>query len=148
MNVITLGSFDCLHPGHVYLFKQCANLAGFGGRVTVALNTDEFIGRFKPAPVQALAERLDMVMAVRYVDHVQINDGHRQPLLIEESGAEVIVVGDDWADRDYMAQLRIDGEWLDRHRIKIRYLPRVGGWSSTELKARVKTREYDYDTTP
>lgn len=108
--------------------------------VTVAVNSSEFIGQFKSRPVQSLDERLAMVKAIRWVNQVQINDGADQPALIMAADTDVILVGDDWKDRDYHEQLQVTQQWLDRKNIVIRYLPRLGGYSSSSLKAAVSAR--------
>lgn len=144
MNVITLGSFDVLHPGHLHLFEECARIAALPGMrpgrmVTVAVNTSEFIGRFKAAPIQSLHDRVAMVKAIRWVNQVQVNDGTDQAGLILAADADVIVIGDDWAPpRDYLGQLSITHEWLWSHSIDIRYIQRVGGLSSTGLKQLIR----------
>lgn len=146
MNVWIGGSFDLLHVGHLALFEEADRLAALPGirpgrMVTVAVNTNEFIARFKNPPVQPLDDRLAMVKAIRWVNQVQINDGQDQPGLILAADTDIILVGDDWAPpRDYPLQLDTDLGWLDKQHIDIRYLPRVGGHSSTRLKATVAGR--------
>lgn len=141
------GTYDLLHAGHLALFREASELAALDGRapgrtVTVAVNSDEFVLRFKnKKPVQTLQERLAMVAAIRYVDEVQVNDGTDQPGLILAAQTDVILVGDDWEHRDYVTQLGIDQSWIENHHVDIRYLKRVGGWSSTQLKARVGARQ-------
>ena len=112
MNVLTLGTFDLFHAGHVALFRRCRNLAGSGGRVIVGLNTDEFVERYKGAPpVIGYVDREAVIEACVHVDCVLPND---QPdgtaaAVIEESGADIIVVGSDWQDRDGFAARRDPG---------------------------------------
>ena len=52
------GTFDLLHPGHIFLLKLCSEL----GSVTVSLNRDEFVLRYKKVPpTQTLAERITII---------------------------------------------------------------------------------------
>lgn len=144
MNVWTGGTFDLLHAGHVDLFKECRRLAGSrgpGGRVIVAVNTDEFVERFKgQRPIQPLHDRLEMAGAMRWVDGVQANDGSNQAGLIVEADAGLVVVGDDWAPpRDYLSQLGIDQAFLDRFHINVVFTPRIGV-STSQLKSRIQSR--------
>lgn len=144
MNVWTGGTFSLLHPGHVALFQECARLAGLasmrpGRMVTAAVNTDDFVEAYKSErPVQTLEERRTMVSAIRWVNQVQDNDGYDQPGLILAADTDLIVVGDDWQHRDYLRQLDISAEWLNKHHIDVQYVPRVGGLSSTELTSRIR----------
>lgn len=139
--VLTLGTFDVIHSGHVYLFAKCRELAGPEGRVIVAVNEDAFIQAFKGhKPVQTVADRLIMVRAIRYVDDTVINlGGGQQPALINWLDPDYIVIGDDWAPpKDYLAQLGIDQDFLNARGIEVVYLPRLEGLSSTALKAQIR----------
>lgn len=135
MNVWTGGTFDLFHPGHVLLLRECSH----HGRVTVAVNTDQFVARFKDKlPVQNLQERLTMVEACRFVDDVQVNHGgDLQAGLILRARTDMIVIGDDWKDRDYVGQLGITEDWLKEFRIEVLYVTRDPRWSSSGLKAAV-----------
>lgn len=134
--ILTLGTFDLMHPGHVGLFKRCKDLAGFG-TLTVAINTDDFIQRYKGRPpILTYEERAILVATNRYVDAVIPNDGTRQPELITEASPSMIVIGSDWATKDYYGQLGITQTFLDEHNIAMCYVPRTGDWSTTELKTR------------
>jgi cytidyltransferase-like protein len=141
VRVITLGTFDTLHPGHIHLFRESARFAGPGGSLTVAVNSDEFVQAYKgKLPVQSVDERVEVVQAIRFVDRVFINSGgDAQPELIKRVKAEVIVIGDDWAPpRDYLSQIGVDQAWLDREGIWVEYLVRLGDLSSTRLKQRIR----------
>lgn len=138
MNVWTGGTFDLAHPGHVHLLRQCRLIAG-EGKVTVAVNADEFAGRFKAKPIQSLSERLEVISAFRYVDTTQVNfGGLMQRDLILQAQADFVVVGDDWADRDYLSQISCSPGFLADNNIKVIYVPRAFVGSSSELKARIR----------
>lgn len=136
MNVLTLGSFDLMHPGHVGLFQTCRDLAG-NGTVTVAVNSDQFMTEYKRAPILNQDERLALVAACRHVDVTVLNDGTNQAALIAAVNPDLIVIGSDWATRDYLGQLGITQEFLDLHHIGVAYVPRTGDWSTTELRERL-----------
>ena len=141
----TGGTFDCLHPGHIYLFKKCSELAGPNGIVTVAINTDEFVAGYKGArPVQSLLDREIMVSAVRYTGATQRNPGGAaQGALITAARTDLIVIGDDWRGRDYLGQLGINQGFLDNHDIAVAYIPRWQNYSSSRLKGAIRG-EYDF----
>lgn len=142
-NVLTMGSFDILHPGHLGLLARCRRMAGNTGQVVVAVNTDEFMARFKRPPIFTLEERTIMLEATRYVDLVVPNDGEHQPEIIHEylghGWPGILVIGDDWADRDYLAQIGLgdDRTFFERHGIELAYVPRTGSWSTTEVRQRL-----------
>lgn len=135
MNVVTLGTFDLFHVGHVRLLERADML----GRVTVGLNTDEFVTRYKGRPpVIRYNDRAEVLRACRYVAEVVPNDQRPSAAaLILAAGADVIVVGDDWQGRDYMGQLGLEAGWPERVGIEIVYLPRTPGVSTTQIRALV-----------
>lgn len=147
MRVLTLGTFDTIHAGHVGLFRQCRRLAGHpDGQVIVAINSDEFVARYKGAPpLVPYASRAAVIGALWMVDEVVCNDSHgNQGNLIEAARPDVLVIGQDWALKDYMGQLGISQQWLDDRDIQLCYVPRTGEWSSTAIKTAPPTIHFRY----
>jgi glycerol-3-phosphate cytidylyltransferase len=141
MNIIyTGGTFDLFHSGHVNLLKRCREVAGQEGKVVVALNTDEFIFQFKnKKPICSEQERLDVLLACRYVDEVVMNVGGQDSRIsIEMVGPNYIVVGSDWAKKDYYAQMSFTQEWLDERNIGLVYVPYTQTISSTKIRGRMQ----------
>lgn len=139
--VLTLGTFDTMHPGHVRLFQVCRLIAGPEGKVFVSVNTDRFVEEFKgTAPVQNVTERRIMVQSCQYVDEIRINDQQDAKPIIEEVKPHFLVIGSDWAHKDYYAQLQITPAYLVARDIHLLYLDRATAYSSTELKERVRAQ--------
>lgn len=140
MKVLTIGTFDLLHPGHVALLERCVELGGERAHVSVGVNTDDFIKRYKGSyPVMSLVERLEMLRAIRWVDDVLINKGNEDcKVLIDEVKPDLLVVGSDWLGKDYLKQTGLTREYLERRNIALVFLPYTVGISTTQLKARLK----------
>lgn len=70
--VLTVGVFDLLHYGHFELFRRAKELAGEDGKLTVAIQEDEYVTKYKPEVnlVYDWDTRKKMVAALRYVDKV------------------------------------------------------------------------------
>lgn len=138
--VLTMGTFDLPHSGHMYLFKQCRAIAGQDGEVHVGVNPDEFIQEFKGRlPAQPLDERLAILFAVKYIDYLHATPGADAKSLIERVNPDFIVIGSDWAPpKDYYGQLSITQEWLADRDIALLFLDRLGDTSSTNLKTRIR----------
>lgn len=138
LKVYTGGTFDLFHAGHVNFLRECSKF----GSVTVALNTDEFIEAYKgKPPVMSYQERAEVLLACRYVDDVVPNfDGADSKTAIDWVAPDVVIIGSDWAVRDYYAQMGFTQSWLDQRGISLCYIPYTQGISSTDIKARISWR--------
>ena len=136
--VYTGGTFDLFHTGHVNFLMQCAKIAG-KGQVVVSLNTDEFIVAYKGSPpLFSYKERKIILESCRYVSWVMPNNGgsDSKPAILSVA-PDFIVIGSDWACKDYYAQMNFTQEWLDNKGIVLIYVPYTKGISSTDLRKRL-----------
>ena len=140
--VYTGGTFDLFHSAHVRFLQACRRLAGDDGQVVVALNTDAFIEAYKgSAPVMTFEERKEVLLGCRFVDRVIANVGGADSKpAIELVMPDLIVIGDDWAKKDYYAQMQFTREWLSELDIQLVYVPYTPGISTTDLKKRITAR--------
>lgn len=130
----TAGSFDLYHAGHVQFLRQCALL----GDVVVALNTDEFLLDYKGAwPAIPYAERRTVLSACRHVSSVIPQDSYDLRPQLEMVRPRYLVIGSDWARKDYYAQIGADQDWLDDHEISLVYVPYSKVTSTTQIRERL-----------
>lgn len=136
--IYTGGTFDLFHAGHVEFLRRCHQL----GTVVVSLNTDEFIEEYKgKPPVISYADRRDVLLACRYVNDVIPNTGGPDSrIAIESVMPDMVVIGSDWARKDYYTQMAFDQDWLDERGIGLAYIPYTPGISSTAIKERMLFR--------
>ena len=140
MNIVyTGGTFDLFHSGHVNLLKRCKEIAGTNGIVVVSLNSEAFITEYKGrGPVCSDGERKAVLLACRYVDEVVMNVGGKDSkIAIEMVNPNYIVIGSDWAKKDYYSQMGFDQDWLDERGIGLVYVPYTKEISSTNIKGRI-----------
>jgi glycerol-3-phosphate cytidylyltransferase-like family protein len=108
--------------------------------VTVSLNEDEFIEKYKgKRPVISYKERESVLLGCRWVDRVVPNvGGVDSRVCINLVNPDLVVIGSDWARRDYYAQMQFDQDWLDERGIGLVYIPYTYGISSTAIKERLR----------
>lgn len=140
MILLTIGTFDGLHVGHLELLGECRRMIP-DGKLYVGVNTDEFVERYKgQAPRQPLAHRIELLRSLRSVDGVFVNVGDENSgVLIDAIRPDALAIGDDWLDpghdqRRYLAQLGITLDWLRDRGLVIQYVPRTRGVSSSGLR--------------
>lgn len=135
--VYTGGTFDLFHFGHLNLLQACHRL---GDRVVVGLNTDEFVIRYKGRrPLWTYDQRKIMLEACRYVDEVVPNlDGEDSKPVLLKVRPQLLVIGSDWACKDYYKQMGFTQQWLDTRGIQLVYVPYTEGMSSTQLREHFK----------
>ena len=126
--VITYGTFDLLHYGHINLLRRAKAL---GDYLIVALSTDEFNWREKQKKSYfSYDERKAMLEAIRYVDLVipEENLGQKKTD-VEKYHVDVFVIGDDWTGQfDFL-----------RDQCEVVYLPRTPEISTTKIKTELHT---------
>lgn len=133
LKLYTGGTFDLFHAGHVNFLKQCKKISN---KVVVALNTDDFIERYKgKKPIISYKDRKTVLLACKYVDEVveNINGEDSKPSILSVK-PDIIAIGDDWAKKDYYKQMNFTQKWLDDNDITLVYIPYTDGTSTTEIK--------------
>jgi glycerol-3-phosphate cytidylyltransferase len=124
--VITYGTFDLLHYGHILLLKRAKEL---GDHLTVALSTDDFNTIKGKQAYFSYEERKMMLEAIKYVDHVIPEHIWEQKSAdIQKHQIDVFVMGDDWRGKfDELSTL-----------CKVVYLPRTPDISTTSIKTNLQ----------
>lgn len=140
--VLTVGTFDLLHPGHLHLFEQSRAVVDSRVELAVGVNTDEFVTRYKgAAPVMTYDDRSRVVAALRGVDYVLANDSESLVPMIQTLQPDYLTIGDDWRTRDYAAQIGVSEAGLTALGVTLIYVPLYHGRSSTNLRSRVLHRD-------
>ncbi|MBO0411984.1 glycerol-3-phosphate cytidylyltransferase [Enterococcus hulanensis] len=123
--IITYGTFDLLHYGHINLLKRAKEQ---GDYLVVALSTDEFNWNEKQKKCYfEYDKRKQLLEAIRYVDLVIPENSWEQKVSdIREFKIDKFVIGDDWATKFDFIEDETDAEVI--------YLPRTPEISTTQIK--------------
>ena len=123
--VLTVGTFDLFHSGHITLLENCQKYSGIDGIIVVGLNTDRFVSTFKNPTIYSFQERIKILSSCRYVDRVIENDSQCLKSMLIYVKPDYLIVGSDWAPpRDYVKQIGTTELWLAEHGIKLVFIPR------------------------
>ena len=122
--VITYGTFDVIHWGHINLLKRAKEL---GDYLIVGLSSDEFNALKNKKSYYSYAQRKLLIESCRYVDMVIPENNWEQKIDdIKKYNVDVFVMGDDWEGKFYFL----------KDYCEVVYLPRTPDVSSS------KTKEY------
>lgn len=130
MTVLTVGVFDLLHFGHFELFRRARELAGSDGFLTVAIQEDAVVTKYKPQTklVYDWATRVKMVSALRYVDRVvpygDIDES------IKHIDFDVFAIGGDQIHDGFQRAMK----WCEENGKKVVRLSRTDGISSSQIR--------------
>ena len=124
--VITYGTFDLFHVGHLNLLRRAKEL---GDYLIVAVSSDRFNWEEKQKKCK---DRMAIVEAIKYVDKVIPEDSWEQKIEdVKKYNVDVFVMGDDWKGKfDFLKDY-----------CEVVYLPRTEGISSTQLKEDLKSKK-------
>ncbi|MDF9867345.1 glycerol-3-phosphate cytidylyltransferase [Bacilli bacterium PM5-3] len=120
--IITYGTYDLLHWGHIRMLKRAKEL---GDYLVVALSTDEFNALKGKKSYHSYEERKMMLESIRYVDLVIPEDTWEQKVKdVELLDIDTFVIGDDWTG---------EFDFLKDH-CEVIYMSRTEGISTTKIK--------------
>ena len=122
--VITYGTFDLLHYGHINLLRRAKSL---GDYLIVGLSTDEFNNKEKNKECYFDFENRKLLLdAVKYVDCVIPENNWEQKISdIQKYNIDVFVIGDDWKGKF---------DYLKDSGVEVVYLPRTKEISTSKIK--------------
>ncbi len=127
MRVITFGTFDLLHIGHINIFKRAKAL---GDYLIVGISTDKLnFDKKGKYPVYNQSDRAEIIKAIRYVDEVFFEESLelKREYVIKHK-ADILVMGSDWTGEfNFVSDI-----------CKVKYLPRTENISTSEIKTYIK----------
>lgn len=124
--IITYGTFDLLHYGHINILKRAKEL---GEYLVVAISTDQFNELKGKKSYFSYDKRRLMLESIKYVDEVIPEENWEQKKIdVINHNIDIFVMGDDWqGEFDFLKEY-----------CKVVYLPRTEGVSTTQIKTELQ----------
>jgi glycerol-3-phosphate cytidylyltransferase len=126
--IITFGTFDLFHIGHLNILKKAASL---GSKLIVGVSSDNLNYKKKNKyPIYSEKERMEIIKSIKCVDEVFLEESLEQKKhYIQLYNADVLVMGDDWLHKfDFCNDI-----------VEVIYLPRTPDISTTEITDKIKS---------
>lgn len=127
--VITYGTYDLLHVGHINLLKRAKAM---GDYLIVVVSSDEFNAIKGKKAFYSFEDRKTILEAIKYVDEVLPEYTWEQKIDdIVNNNVDVFVMGDDWTGKfDFLKEY-----------CEVVYLPRTDGISTTQIKEELSKKK-------
>ena len=124
----TTGVFDMFHIGHLAILKRAKEMCDF---LIVGVSTDELVETYKhKMPIVPLADRMEIVGAIRYVDRVVVQTSMDKYAAWEQYHFDALFHGDDWKKSEMYNRIE---EKLSEVGVDVVFLPHTPGVSTTIL---------------
>ena len=121
---VIAGNFDIIHPGYIKTFKDCKENCD---HFTLLLHSDPTIERpNKLKPILSVNERIEVLSSIKYIDDIKVYTFEKElKKFLKDGKFNIRFLGDDYIGKKFT------GIELN---IKIHYLSRNHGWSTTKFK--------------
>jgi len=131
VKVMATGTFDLLHPGHIYYLKEAKKL---GNTLAVVVATDATVRRLKHEPVNPEEIRLNLIKELKIVDEAYL--GHEDDMykIVEEIKPDVIALGFDQIHDENKIKSELEKRKINP---KVVRLPEFKGGSDLEGTRRI-----------
>lgn len=127
--VVTFGVYDLLHWGHFELFRRCKEYAGEGGKLIVAIQSDEWVTKFKDVNLTyTWNQRAKMIASLRYVDEVVPYTAVDETIKTLEF--DTFICGPDQVHAGFQRAK----EWCVENGREVYVMPRTEGISSSQIR--------------
>jgi glycerol-3-phosphate cytidylyltransferase len=125
--VITFGTFDVFHVGHLSILERAAS---YGNHLTVGVSTDALnLSKKGRPPIYPQDERIRIIRSLRCVDDAFFEESlEEKERYVRLAKADVLVMGDDWRGKF---------DWLQRM-CEVQYLPRTPSISTTAVIEQIR----------
>ncbi|WP_025725317.1 glycerol-3-phosphate cytidylyltransferase [Acholeplasma granularum] len=124
--VLTYGTFDLLHVGHINLLRRASEL---GDYLVVGISTDEFNIKKGKKSIYTFNERKTILESIKYVNEIIAETTWEQKVNdVKKHSIDIFVIGDDWTGKfDFLKEY-----------CEVIYLARTPDISTTETKENIK----------
>ncbi len=125
--IITFGTFDLLHIGHINILKKCKT---YGDKLIVGVSSDKLNYKKKErSPIYNEKDRMEIIKSLKFVDEVFLEESlELKKEYIKRYNADIFIIGNDW-----------EGKFDDLNTLcKVLYLDRTKNISTTSILSDIK----------
>ncbi|MCQ2455375.1 MAG: adenylyltransferase/cytidyltransferase family protein [Clostridia bacterium] len=128
----TQGTYDMFHIGHLNIFRNAKKYCDY---LIVGVNSDDLVKQYKnKSVIVPLAERMDIVSSIKYVDEVIECNTLDKNEILKKVHFDKIFIGDDWKGNKRWVETEKE---MKEKGIELVFLPHTDGTSSTVLREKL-----------
>jgi len=133
MRIITFGTFDLFHIGHLNILKNCKKFLNQDNYVIVGISSDELnLKKKSKTPIININDRVEIIKSIKYVDEVFIEESLEKKLeYCLKYNADILIMGN-----DHIGSFN----YLENNNIKVIYLDRTNNISTTLIENIIKNK--------
>jgi glycerol-3-phosphate cytidylyltransferase len=130
MKIITFGTYDMFHIGHLNILRNCKHFNNTENTLIVGVSSDELnLKKKRSTPIIKTDDRVSIISSCKFVDEVFVEHSLEEKLdYCIKYNADMLIMGDDHIGKF---------DFLKEHGIDVTYLPRTNDVSTTDIKLKV-----------
>lgn len=139
------GTFDILHPGHVFYLEQSKKLGGNDATLMVVVATDKTVEKNKRVPIMSQSQRLELIQSLKPVDEAYVGSEGDPFKIVLEKRPDIITIGPDQKFNSESLQEKLNELGLDVKVIKIEDYKKFDLDSSCKIIRKIKKTHFSKD---
>lgn len=137
------GTFDILHPGHVFYLEEAKKLGGVNSELFVVIATDKTVEKHKRIPILPQDQRAELISKLRVVDEVCVGDEEDPFKIVKEKSPDIIAIGPDQKFIPGKLQNKLESLGLNIKVVKIEDYKKFELDSSCKIIKKIKKIHFD-----
>jgi len=141
--VMATGTFDIIHPGHLYYLEEAKKLGGENAKLVVVVARDTTVRAKKRIPIVDEQQRLEVVRVLKPVDEAYLGSTTDMFKVVERIKPDIIAIGPDQNfDLNWLEE-ELEARNLDARIMKINEYKKLPLNSSCKIIKKIKKMEFD-----
>jgi FAD synthetase len=137
------GTFDILHPGHVFYLEESKKLGGDSAELFVVIATDKTVEKHKRIPIMNQEQRAELISKLKVVDEVYIgNEGDPFKIVLEKK-PDIISIGPDQNFSPEILEKKLKELGINCNVVKIKDYKKFDLDSSCKIIKKIKNTKFD-----
>lgn len=137
------GTFDILHPGHVFYLEEAKKLGGNEAQLFVVIATDKTVEKHKRIPILPQEQRAELISKLKIVDEVFVGNEGNPFEIVKEKQPDIIAIGPDQKFSPTKLQNKLKNMGLDIEVVKIEDYKKFELDSTCKIIKKIKQTHFD-----